>query len=64
MLAAVSVLSIVIGVVVVWAIAENAGRFEGMLIGVVATIVGLLLASLIVESGWRRRGRTREPHER
>jgi hypothetical protein len=33
MAAAVSVLSIVFGVAVVWAIAENAGRVEATLIG-------------------------------
>ncbi len=66
MAAAVSVLLIVIGVAVVWAMAENAGRVEGTLIGVLATIVAVLLASLIADSGWqavRERG-MRRPHDR
>ena len=52
-----SALLIVIGVAVVWAIAQNTGRVEATLIGVGAMIVGVLLASLIIES---RRGLVRQ----
>jgi hypothetical protein len=52
MAAAVSILLIIVGAALIWAMDENVGRVDTALVGVVAMIVGglALLVSLIVES--------------